>query len=152
MEENNNSIAAMLYPDCAAEEKERGSFYGPCSYQPILDSFGKIILQKDDHGYSGDSRVLYQTEQGIGYLQFGWGSCSGCDVLQACDHISEIDTLISQLRDGIKWFASPAEALAYFNEHDWGGDYSWHADEQKEFIEQAKTLLFALITPPQREE
>lgn len=57
---------------------------GPSSYQPIMDSFGNIILQVDDNDYQGDSRLLYREDDRIGFLQFGWGSCSGCDSLQAC--------------------------------------------------------------------
>ncbi|MCE5185056.1 MAG: hypothetical protein LLF76_02900 [Planctomycetaceae bacterium] len=126
--------AKDLYPDYDGG-------YGPRDYQPMLESFGTILLQVDDDDYQGDSRVLYQDAHRIGYLQFGWGSCSGCDALQAVFTVQGLDNLIKELRDSVIWFDSPREALEYFNRHDWGGDYSWHSEEQKQFIHRAIALL-----------
>lgn len=30
------------------------------NYQPMLESFGEIVLQVDDNDYQGDSRVIYK--------------------------------------------------------------------------------------------
>lgn len=111
--------------------------YCECDYSPMLDSFGTIVLQVDDEHYQGDSRVLYQDGERIGYLQFGWGSCSGCDSLQACNSYSMIDALIDELRTDIKWFDTKAAALSWFKSHDWEGDYSSHSEEQKQFVSEA---------------
>ena len=135
--------AEELYPDYAEEEKKDGSFYGPSDYTPILENIGDILLRVDDDDYQGDSRVLYAEGERIGYLQFGWGSCSGCDALQGCDHISEIQALMKNLCDNVHWFANRAEALEWFNTHDWKGDYSWHDAEQQQFIQGAIALLAA---------
>lgn len=110
-------------------------------YQPILAEFGTIILQVDDDDYQGDSRVLYKDNGKIGYLEFGWGSCSGCDSLQACENYDEIQELMDELRQSIMWFESEKEALRYFKEHDWEGDFSWHAEEQKEFVAETLKIL-----------
>lgn len=134
--------AQELYPEYAKQEY----FYGPSDYQPIIDSFGDIILQVDDSDYQGDSRVLYQDGDKIGYLQFGWGSCSGCDALQACDSMQGIQSLIEGLRNDIKWFDDASLAIEFFEAHDWEGDYSWHSDEQKQFVEQAIDKLTLLIS------
>ena len=139
--------AAELYPDYAEEEKKDGSFYGPGDYTPILDNIGTVLLREDDDDYQGDSRVLYADGERIGFLQFGWGSCSGCDALHGCEHISEIQTLMDNLRDSVKWFANRAEALEWFKTHDWEGDYSWHDEEQKRFVEHALALLSGSSNP-----
>lgn len=128
--------AAELFPTYAEEEKKDGSFYGPGDYQPILNEFGEILLQVDDEGYQGDTRVLYLSNGKYGWLQFGWGSCSGCDALQASNHISEIQVLMDELFKSIKWFDSKEEALKFFQEHDWEGDYSWNRKEQKQFVKK----------------
>lgn len=103
-------------------------------YQPMLDAFGEIVVQVDDNDYSGDSRVLYDENGKIGLLIFGWGSCCGCDALQGCNTLEEVQELCDELQAQIKWFEGKEEALEYFTYHDWEGDYSWGASETKEFV------------------
>lgn len=112
-------------------------------YQPIINHFGTIAVQVDDSDYQGDTRVLYaDTGKGFGYLNFGWGSCSGCDALEACNSYTEAADLIRDLESSIKW-ASKEEMLTFFKTHDWEGDYSWHAEEQKQFVDQTIAFLEA---------
>lgn len=133
--------ARELYPTLDSA----GSFWGPSDYRPILDDIGAAILQTDDDDYRGDSRVLYSDGERIGWLQFGWGSCSGCDALQGCNSYDELQSLMDSLRDSVHWFDTKAEALAFFLSHDWKGDYSWHASEQREFVTSAITLLGGVV-------
>jgi hypothetical protein len=131
-----------VYPDEAKEEAERGEFYGPSDYTPLIDSMGyETLLQVDDYDYQGDSRLLLADGQRRGILIFGWGSCSGCDSLQACNHMADIEALRNRLHSDIKWFDNPTECLLYVNTHDWAGDHSWHDDETKDFVARCKTLL-----------
>ena len=131
-----------VYPEKAQEEKKRGAFYGPIDYTPMLDSMGyETLLRVDDSDYQGDSRLILRDGSRYGVLIFGWGSCSGCDALQACHSMEEIDDLRTSLRDSVKWFESQAECLRYFETHDWEGDYCWHADETRQFVREGKQLL-----------
>lgn len=126
--------AKELYP-------QSGRYFSyDTNYQPMLEEFGKIVIEVDDRGYQGDSRILYENGGKFGWLQFGWGSCSGCDALQACSTIEDVQELMDSLKNEIKWFESKSEALKFFTEHDWEGDYSWNTDEQNEFI--AKCIDF----------
>lgn len=111
-----------------------------CDYQPMLEEFGQIILQVDDNDYQGDSRVIYQDEEKFGYLIFGWGSCSGCDALQACDSIEEVQTLMDSLFHQIRWFDSLPKLQEYFRSKDWKLEYAWHTEETKKFIELVAQL------------
>jgi hypothetical protein len=132
-----------VYPDEAKEELERGSFYGPGDYQPLLESFGyEIALKVDDDDYQGDSRVLFLNPGNgqYGYLNFGWGSCSGCDALQACGRLADIETLRTELHDSIKW-DTPSGLLDFFTTHDWKGDYCWHESGQMTFVNDAINYL-----------
>ena len=113
--------------------EEEGYFY-QTDYQSMLNEFGDILVQVDDEGYQGDSRVLYRDGKRFGWLQFGWGSCSGCDALQACNSVEEVQELMDELCNSIMWFDGPEEAIKFFESHDWEGDYSWHMDEQREFV------------------
>ena len=121
-------------------ENERWGWY---DYQPMLDAFGKIAIQVDDDDYQGDSRLLYDENGKIGVLIFGWGSCSGCDALQACGSLWEVQELCDSLQEDIKWFDDKAQALEYFANHDWQGDYSWHQMETKKFINKCIEYLSA---------
>jgi hypothetical protein len=123
-----------LYPDY------KGG-YGPSDYQPILEEFGEIIIQVDDDNYQGDSRLFYRIGSGFGYLQFGWGSCSGCDGLQACNSIEDVQVLIDELKSQIHEFIDKEEALQYFENHDWEGDYSSSEKEQAIFVENVLSYL-----------
>ena len=111
------------------------------SYHPMLSSFGNVLIQVDDDDWQGDSRVLYKDGDRYGYLQFGWGSCSGCDSLQACRNLEEVQNLMDNLRSQIKWFGSKEECLKFFETHDWEGDYSYRSREQGEFISTVKHVL-----------
>lgn len=106
------------------------------SYGPMLDEFGQILLQVDDGDYQGDSRVMYYKGGQFGYLIFGWGSCSGCDRLQGCSDIVEVQNLMDELDNDIQWFASLDEIKHHFKTKDWELDHAWHAEETKDFIEQ----------------
>ena len=110
-------------------------------YTPLIEAFGKVAIRVDDHDYQGDTRILYDNDGKIGYLIFGWGSCAGCDALQACADYDDLQRLCNQLQDMIMWFESKDAALTYFREHDWKGDYSWHFDETKEFVAKAIDYL-----------
>jgi hypothetical protein len=110
-------------------------------YQPIINSFGSVIIQADDADYQGDSYVVLRDGSRYGYLNFGWGSCSGCDALQACDSLEEVDNLINSLASSIHWEDSAEDLLKWMDERDWELQYVWHVDEFKAFLAQAKEAL-----------
>jgi hypothetical protein len=115
------------------DEKDSYCWY---DYNPMLKEFGEIVVKVDDEDYQGDSRVLYKYGDKYGWLQFGWGSCSGCDALQGCREIEEVQELMDDLKGRIVWFDNKAEASKFFEEHDWSGDYTGRDENQKEFIEK----------------
>lgn len=131
-----------------AEQGEE-PFYGPCNYNPLLESLGhEILVQVDDSAYQGDSRLLLRRDDGkIGYLNFGWGSCSGCDALQAAETYAQIDKLRDEIAAGVQWFDTAQAAAEWFNSTDWEGKHSYHAEEQQTFLRQAKEKLASLLQP-----
>lgn len=130
------SKAMQLYPDIGRD----GYFYGPCDYQPIIDSFGNVLAQVDDDDYQGDTRVLLEKDGRYGFLNFGWGSCSGCDGLQACTSYSEIDALISGLESDVKWFDTLDEVKAYISSDDRKASYYWHEKEWEDFVKKVSEV------------
>lgn len=128
-----------LYP------KRNEEYFSVYSYQPMVDAMGKILVQVSDNDYQGDTRVLLEKDSKLGVLIFGWGSCSFCDALQACENWDDLSALFEHLQSEIKWFDSAEETFRYFMEHDWEGDYSWHSDETQRFISECKEKLAELI-------
>lgn len=115
--------------------------WGWYNYTPMIEAFGKVAIRVDDKDWQGDTRILYDNDGEIGYLIFGWGSCSGCDALQACEDFEDLQRLCDQLQEMIDWFESRDAALTHFREHDWRGDFSWHSDETREFVDKAIAYL-----------
>lgn len=128
--------AKELYPEEWAEEQEKGYIFHICDYQPMIDELGNVLIQIDDNDYSGDSRILYEKDGKYGFLIFGWGSCSGCDALQSCETMQDVQNIFDSLVHNVKWFNSLEELKKYFKEKDWPLDYSWHLDEGKLFVQQ----------------
>lgn len=114
--------------------------WGWWDYQPMLNEFGSIILQKDEQNYQGDSFLIYEKDGKYGYLTFGWGSCSGCDALQGCNSISEVQELMDRLYSSIEWFDSLDALKEYFEETDWTLQYQYSIPEFKEFLIEVKNL------------
>lgn len=97
-------------------------------YDPIIDNFGNVVEKIDIGGYQGDTLVFYDNHGCYGFLSFGWGSCSGCDALQACSTLDDVQELMDDLYNSIKWFDTIEEAREYFSKHDWAGDWSYYQD------------------------
>lgn len=91
-----------------AEFDEYGFVYGTePTYDDIVATFGEILVESSDDDYQGDSLYLIRREgecKNIGLLTFGWGSCSGCDALQAVSTPEDLDSLQADLERGIRWF------------------------------------------------
>ena len=137
--------AKELYTDDDYTEDDDYHYFSG-DYQPMLNEFGEILLQVDDNNYQGDTRVLYRDGTRYGWLNFGWGSCSGCDALQACHTIEQIQSLMDSLYSEITWFDSATTAIEFFKTHDWKGDYSWGEAEQQHFVKEAIAKLEAEVS------
>ena len=118
-------------------EEDSGLLGEWSDYTPMINAFGNVAIRVDSGNYSGDTYVLYNEGHKFGYLSFGWGSCTGCDALQACKNLDEVQTLCDELYNSIKWFKPQSEALDWFIKHDWEGDYSWSDDNTKVFVDMA---------------
>lgn len=138
-----------IYPNCVVTSEWGDEYFErQGDYDPLLESFEyEILLKIDDNDYSGDSRLILRDKNKYGILIFGWGSCSGCDALLACESYEEIESLRQYLKDSIKWFDSPEELLQFMKTHDWKGDFSWWSarSELEEFIKKSIKLLKKII-------
>lgn len=83
------------------------------SYDQIVSTFGNPTAWAHHDDYQGDSIYLIEKDGRLGILTFGWGSCSGCDALEACESQEELDRLQDDLERGIKWFEDHYEVEEY---------------------------------------
>lgn len=115
-----------------------------CDYTPMIESFGAVLVRKDGGSYQGDTWVLLQENDGrIGYLEFGWGSCSGCDALQACRSIEDVNELANRFYDSIRWFPNKTECAKWFKTYDFEGNWCWHDEDFRDFHRDVLTYLSA---------
>lgn len=119
------------------------------SYEEIVDTFEcQTILEADDNDYQGDSyKLLKNTAGNYGILIFGWGSCSGCDALQAIvDYISiqipeqrkeqilrELTELRDQMYSSITW-RSRNEMVEYITGKQFDLEWYYYRDGGRKFI------------------
>lgn len=126
-----------IYP-----EADKWGMFSVSYYQPLLESFEyPIVLQIDDDDWQGDSRLLLRDSKRWGFLIFGWGSCSGCDTLQACQSYEEVEELRQGLLHDIHWEDDAQKLLSYMENKDWEGEWYWLSDNSKKFIVEAIALL-----------
>lgn len=95
-------------------------YFCPPTYRKVVEDFGyEIILEVTDQDYQGDSRFVLRDGYRYGYLYFGWGSCSGCDALQACNSDDDLGKLRAELRGKIVWFDSRKKTREFLETRDW---------------------------------
>ena len=84
-------------------------------YEDLIDSMElDILFEKHDDDYSGDYRYLIENKDNkIGILVFGYGSCSGCDELEACNSHKEVVKIRNKLYNSIVWFGDNVEFEKY---------------------------------------
>jgi hypothetical protein len=89
-------------------ESRENNYYGNISYHDLVESMGVKILEHETFGsYQGDIVYLVEDEnKNPGILIIGYGSCSGCDALEAAmpykvEVESDLEDVIS-LRDSLK--------------------------------------------------
>ena len=83
------------------------------TYEDIVKSWGWRVLNFETFGsYQGDHLALLERPGQVGLIVFGYGSCSGCDELDAItpwDYDDEpgdwtpVIDFAAQLRDAVHW-------------------------------------------------
>jgi hypothetical protein len=120
-------------------EKNEDSWYG-YSYSELLDSFElESVMTECCGSFQGDYVCLFRRggdptgSLEYGFLVFGYGSCSGCDALEAIgDDYQEVVALRDRLYESIRW-GTPEETVAYLEEEE-KRDWWMYDDEVKEAV------------------
>ena len=133
-------------PEWAAGE------YG-VDYGQIVNSWGYEVLDLSMTGsYQGDYEALLRDKDGrYGIVVFGYGSCSGCDALQAVEPWGDDGdwTAVIELRDSlardVRWFDTATDAATWIDTAlDSDGSNWWmYDDEVREVLTYYRDRLAA---------
>lgn len=103
---------------CLAKNEESDWFNGP-GYEDLLEATGLTVVESKRCGsYQGDAIALVRDETGReGIAVWGYGSCSGCDTLEAimpnaydpagakAADWSAVNSYADEMRAGVEWAA-----------------------------------------------
>jgi uncharacterized protein (TIGR02996 family) len=82
-------------------------------YNELIATFEYTQILEDIQGdYQGTVYVLLQDGERLGILIYSYGSCSGCDGLQACESLKDLVDLQKELYESIKWYNNKNELYA----------------------------------------
>ena len=114
-------------------ECEKEYYFDLPTYNQIVSKFGKIEIKSSDTDYQGSSFYLLSNQNKFGYLSISWGSCSGCDALQACSDYTDLQNLLDRLENQVIWFDNWDEIKEWVNARDWETTVDWHTGA-REFL------------------
>lgn len=116
------------------------------NYEKMVESIGHESLVWVDIGqYQGDTLVMLRDGDRYGLLAFGWGSCCGCDALQACGgKADDLEKLRDELATGIVWRDSRSEMIEFLKNRDWDAQWYGRCKETDDFVKQAVEKLEAV--------
>ena len=78
--------------------------YDQPGYREMLEKEEVEILAWETFGdYEGDYAIVVKRNEMLGFLVIGYGSCSGCDALEACDTQEDYDLVMKNVRNSISW-------------------------------------------------
>lgn len=149
----------MLTAEALKEELGRGREWRDASlpdYDDLVRQFAHIFFTVSDGDYQGDHFYVVTSwgklstgKNGIryGFLVVGYGSCSGCDSLQACDSWEELAELAQRIHSDVRWFDSLPLLVAFLEDREGRapGQF-WRADAYGSRVIQAVCKAF-LATP-----
>ena len=111
------------------------SYFGIPDYYQLVESFGvEIIASTSEGSYDGDYFFILKRGNEYGYLTFGYGSCSGCDSLQACTSEAEVLELRDALFNSIEWSDGKESFVKWLRDRDWASQFSASYVQHQEFI------------------
>lgn len=126
-------LARELFP-------QQDSYFQAYEYERIYRALGSVVWEEDFGDYQGDTLVLYE---GFRTLTFGWGSCSGCDALQACSGHEDVAELIADLRRSIIDHKDLGGLVAWLRTQEAAGGVHYSADWT--FIELKMLVALGVI-------
>lgn len=116
-------------------------------YDTLVSSLGHEMIESEVLGaYQGDIIYVLKDGERVGFLVVGYGSCSGCDELEAVapwgsrDDWTAVVALRDRLGTEVRWFDSRDDLAAYLTsdspELQWWGHNSEYKTWRDKFVEE----------------
>jgi hypothetical protein len=126
------NIAAIAERERAKNHygSDPGDTYWHSSYEEIVWDFGAEVTDTETLGsYQGDLLFLLRDGEQFGFLVVGYGSCSGCDSLEAAgENVEKVQALADGLFNGIHWEPTAAAMVEYLRRRDPANDFWYERD------------------------
>lgn len=110
-------------------------------YDEMLSGVGAEVLAFEAIGdYQGDYFYLLKRGDEYAFLVLGYGSCSGCDALEACYDLSDKMELFSDIVTGIQWMTKKELRKELLDKDE---KIHWYSsdDDAKKFIKNCAGML-----------
>lgn len=121
---------------------ERFDVYDMPGYREMLEEKELEILAWETFGdYQGDYAIIVKRNDMLGFLVIGYGSCSGCDALEACETQEEYDALMLSVLDSISWGGKDFILKKVANLFD---DNNWYRHDEG-FVDSISKLLKSVM-------
>lgn len=117
------------------------------SYETLVESTTKRVdwtINAGTNNYQGDLYLFGESNDDAGYyyyVRIGYGSCSGCDALEACDTPEELISLRDEIKRSIIRFDTLKEFETYINDD----EAYWVDDDLRKFAELMKNMYNVTI-------
>jgi len=89
-------------------------------YDELLESVNLDVdwtIKAQEYNYQGDYFYFGEYANRFYFVVIGYGSCSGCDALQACSTYTDMVDLRDDIKRDIREFDSLQEFKVWFDEH-----------------------------------
>lgn len=112
------------------------------SYNAMVKGWGfQVVMMEPFGSYQGDYAVLLKDRDRYdryGWVTIGYGSCSGCDTMEALDADNDEDgykEFSDRTREAIKWDSAQGLITWLSDTIIQEGKYSWYEDGYREFVQ-----------------
>lgn len=78
-------------------------YSAPMGYDGIIATQGEILKDWIIGDYQGDYVYLVKNNDKYAFTVVGYGSCSGCDALEACENDEDFNRLKESIINDIVW-------------------------------------------------
>lgn len=142
-------IISKIFDIYVKSEDELKSFekltlaaYNSLTYQEI---FKRVFADKGMYShkfnsYQGDYVFIgKQYKEGFTFLIIGYGSCSLCDSLEACDNVADLLELVLEMHNNLRHFDSKQALMDFINNPP---ELQWYESELKYLKEDERFLEF----------
>lgn len=121
-------VKAYTLPTCNLSHRVGRGHDGYCyEHSAVIAALGYAVLSESvgDDGYQGDIVVILRDGDRYGFVVDGYGSCSGCDALYACEDEASVLEYMRQADASIEWASSLPELHTTVEQRAHEGNRYW---------------------------